>query len=131
MKEQERSMTCIVCPRGCRLEVKLTAEAEIRVSGNECPRGEKYAKQELTDPRRNISSTVRIKHAELPVLPVKTAAEIPKDKIMEVMQVINRTVAEAPVQVGEVIIEDCAGSGVAVTAARSMKRVERDDERHG
>lgn len=122
MDKQKRQMTCIVCPRGCQLEVTRTAEGTITVSGNECIRGESYAKQELTDPRRNISSTVRILHAALPVLPVKTEREIPKDKIFAVMDVINRTQVEAPVKLGDVIIPNCAGTGVNIVASRSLKR---------
>ena len=110
----ERELTCIVCPIGCALNVQLNEKSEVlSVQGNTCPRGEKYARTECTDPRRVLTTTVRCEDGSM--LSVKTAESIPKDKLADVMTIINRVVAKLPVRVGDVIVEDVFGSKVVAT----------------
>ncbi len=111
-----RELICIVCPRGCHMRV----DGDLNVTGNFCPRGEAYAKAELTHPTRVVTSTVRITGAAYPRCPVKTAAPVPKEKIFDVMDAIGRVTLSAPVRVGQTVIEDVCGTGVAVVAAREM-----------
>lgn len=54
-----RELTCIGCPLGCQLTVTMGND-EIKVEGNTCPRGEAYAKKEVTNPTRIVTSTVRV-----------------------------------------------------------------------
>lgn len=117
----ERTMTCIACPRGCRLLVsgpgkKGDAGGDIAVTGNRCPRGVDYALQELKNPMRILTSTVAATGPGGVRMPVKTSAEIPKGKMMEAMAVIHRTVMNRPGIPGDVIIEDFLGLKVDLVA---------------
>lgn len=109
-------LTCIVCPRGCHLVV----DEDLKVTGNSCPRGEAYGKQEVTDPRRVVTSTVRINSKIFEVLPVKTSRDIAKGKIFEVMAAINEVHVQVPVHVGDVLVHDIAGSGADLLATRTL-----------
>ena len=116
---EKRELVCIVCPRGCH----LTVDETLNVTGNTCKRGEMYGRQEVTNPTRTVTSTVRVEGGELPLCPVKTKDPIPKGKIFEVMDEINKVHLKTPVHIGDVVIEDVAGTGVAVVATRDMERI--------
>jgi CxxC motif-containing protein len=120
MPTKKHCLICIGCPLGCRLTV--TEKDGWRVEGNTCKRGAVYAVKELTNPTRVLPTTVKIKDGFLKRLPVRTAAPLPKNKIFEAMQVINRVEVEAPVKMGDVIIENILGTGVNVIASRSMTK---------
>ena len=108
-----RELTCIVCPRGCSLSVTFGADGSVEdIKGNLCPRGKAYAIDECTAPKRVVTTTVRCTDGS--VMPVKTAASVPKELVFEVMRVINKTVIFPDKNIGDVIIEDVAGSGVSV-----------------
>jgi CxxC motif-containing protein len=84
-------MICIVCPTGCRLSVRKDKDGKVMsVTGNTCPRGEKYARQEIESPTRTLTGTVRLEGGLLPRLPVITSDAVPKDRIFDVMREINR-----------------------------------------
>lgn len=117
-----RELTCIGCPMGCALTVRQEGEALV-IAGNACPRGEKYARSEFTHPMRMLSSTVAIDAGEIPRLPVKTAREIPRERVMACMAEIQRAHPRAPVRMGDIIIHDCAGTGVDVVATRNIRAV--------
>ena len=106
----KRELTCIVCPIGCSLSVELDNGKVVSVSGNTCPRGEKYANEECTAPKRTITSTVKCDDGQL--LPVKTDTTIPKEKIFECMEIINKSVAHLPIKAGDVIVGDVFGSNI-------------------
>jgi len=111
----ERKLTCIVCPMGCNMTVTIDNN-KISVEGNSCPRGIKYAETECTNPQRVITSTVRCSDGE--PISVKTDRAIPKDKIFECMKIINSKIADLPISVGDVIIEDVFGSNIIATSSR-------------
>lgn len=112
---------CIGCPFGCRLELDESADGEIlEVRGFHCRRGDEFARQEHTDPRRVLTTTVAIDGARWPRLPVKTAGTIPKALVIEACRELRRVRVPAPVAVGEVIVADIAGTGIDVVATRSM-----------
>ncbi len=115
-------MICILCPIGCHLSVaqKEDAPNEYIVTGNQCPKGESYGIKELTNPTRVLTTTVKIKNAALDRLPVRTAQDIPKNKIRECMRVLNEIEVEGPVQIGMIIVENILGTGIDVVASRSM-----------
>lgn len=117
---EKHKLICINCPMGCRLEVTQTENGGWLVEGNQCKRGTAYAIKELTEPTRVLTSTVVIKNGFLSRLPVRTQTAIPKEKIYEAMDVINKIVVTSPVNVGDVIIENILGTGVNVIASRSM-----------
>ena len=115
-----KNMICIVCPKGCHLSVDDSDKSNLRVSGNACPRGKEYAIEELTAPKRMVTSTVVISGALHDRLPVKTAAPIPKGLIFEAVRALDGVRVSAPVKVGDVIVENVCGTGVDIIAARSM-----------
>ncbi len=114
----KRSLTCIVCPLGCSLEVELEGKNILSVTGNTCPRGAKYAESECTNPERTITTTVRCDNGE--VVPVKTITPIPKEKMFECMAEINKSVASLPIHRGDIIIKGVAGTDVNVVATADM-----------
>lgn len=122
MNMVKKEFVCIICPRGCN----ITAEAqgkEIRsITGNACPRGAEYVTKELTDPRRAVTSLVRVNGGELPVVSVKTAADIPKDKILDCVRALKDIELTAPVRIGEVVAADVCGSGVDVVTTKAVRR---------
>ena len=110
----KRSLTCIVCPRGCALEVSLSDSGEVlSVTGNICKRGADYAVAECTHPMRTVTSTVRCLDG---VVAVKTSSNIPKEKLFEAMREINAVRVDYALKVGDVVLEDVAGTGVALVA---------------
>lgn len=110
----EKKLTCIVCPLGCSLTVKLDGKQVLSVEGNTCPRGKLYGENECTDPQRTVTSTVKCCNGSM--LPVKTDRPIPKDRMLDCMALINSTVAKLPVRIGDVIIENAFGSNIVATA---------------
>lgn len=109
----KRQLTCIVCPAGCSMEVLLEDGKVVSVTGNTCPRGAKYAEAECIAPERTVTSTVRCSNGK--ILPVKTDAPIPKEKVAECMEIINKTIPHLPISIGDVIIENVFGANVVAT----------------
>ena len=109
----KRTLTCIVCPLGCTLEAEVT-NGSVIVSGNTCKRGASYAESECIAPKRVVTSTVRSQNGKL--IPVKTDAPIPKEKISECMKQINAASCDLPISIGDVIIKDIFGSNIVATA---------------
>lgn len=125
MKKEKKQMICIVCPVGCRLEVKReqSSESGISVTGNECKKGIVYGIKELTNPTRVLTTTVKIKNAYLKRLPVRTNGAVPRGLIFECMRVVNETEVQAPIKVGKVIINNVLDTGIDLISSRSMKRI--------
>ena len=111
-------LICIVCPQGCHL--KVDEENGYEVKGNSCPRGAEYGKKELVNPTRVITTTVAIEGGIYRRIPVKTAGDIPKGMIKDIMDEINKVVVKSPIKVGDVIIENVLGTGVDVVSAKNM-----------
>ena len=108
-----RELTCIVCPLGCQMKVELDTDGGvISVTGNTCPRGKKYAIDECTHPTRTVTTTAPTDRGG--VIPVKTAAPIPKELIFDCMKEINKTVVTLPAHIGDTVIENLLGTGVDV-----------------
>lgn len=111
-------LICIVCPMGCRLDVDV--DDNYKTTGNKCPRGVTYAYEEITAPKRVVTSTVKIEGGIHRRLPVKTERAIPKELIFECMKEINKVEVSSPVKMGDVLIEDILGTGVSLVATRDM-----------
>ena len=121
---ERKELICIGCPLGCNLTVEMDGGQVVSVSGNTCKRGDDYARKELTDPRRIVTSTVPVAGGNLPVVSVKTASDIPKGKIRECLCALKGVTLTAPVQIGDVIVENVADAGVDVIATKSISAVE-------
>ncbi len=109
-------LICIVCPRGCHLSV----DENLNVTGNTCKRGETYGKNEVTNPVRVLTSTVKIEGGVIARLPVKTSVPVPKGRIFDVMTEINKVCAHAPVAINDVLIPNVLGLGADVVATREV-----------
>ncbi|MCQ2510575.1 MAG: DUF1667 domain-containing protein [Lachnospiraceae bacterium] len=112
------NIICITCPKGCHLQVD--ENNDYAVTGNNCPRGAEYGKNELLHPVRVITSTVRISGASIPRLPVKTDKPLPKERMFDCMDLINRLQIQSPVQVGQILAENLFGTGVNLVAAKTL-----------
>ncbi len=106
-----RTMICIICPRGCTLQVHLGDT--MTVTGNLCPRGAAYAMDECTHPMRTVTTTVRTACGD--VVAVKTATPIPKERMMECMHALEALVVPTPVHVGDVLATDVCGAAIVAT----------------
>ncbi len=115
-----RELTCINCPLGCALTVTTENGSVTSVTGNTCPRGDAYARKEVTNPTRIVTSTVRVAGGVCPMVNVKTATDIPKDKIFACTAALKNVIVQAPVAIGDVILTNVADTGVDVIAARNI-----------
>ena len=113
-----KELICIVCPKGCHL--KVDEENGYAVTGNGCPRGAEYGKNELRNPTRMLTSTVCIDGGIYPRLPVKTSRAIPKGMLFQAMDEIAKVRLTAPVRCGQVLIENLLGTGADLVASRDM-----------
>ena len=115
-----RHLTCIGCPLGCQITVELEGNTVVSVTGNTCPRGDAYARKEVTAPARIVTSTVRVKGGTIPMVSVKTAGEIPKGKIFDCVKALKDVEVAAPVKIGQVVLTDAAGTGVDIVATKDV-----------
>lgn len=110
-------MTCINCPLGCKLTVEIADNNEMTVTGNTCAAGVKYARQEATDPRRMVTSIVRVvSSANTYTLSVKTKEPVPKNRIFDVMEALKKVTVSSPVNIGDVIVKNVADTGIDIIA---------------
>jgi CxxC motif-containing protein len=120
-----RELVCIVCPNGCSLEVEIL-EGETRrvggVSGSLCDKGPGWAEQEILNPVRTIASSVLVRGGAFPLVSVKTDGPVPKGKIFDVMEEIKRLEVDAPVRIGDRLIQGPAGTDCAIVATRHVPR---------
>ncbi len=116
---EKKELICIVCPRGCHLVV----DENMNVAGNFCKRGEVYGKNEVTNPTRTITSTVKISGGPIPRLPVKTSQPVPKDRIFDVMAEINKLSVQAPVEMNAVLLPNVLETGADVLATREVAQI--------
>lgn len=117
---ERKEFICIGCPLGCPLTVELSDGVVKSVTGNTCPNGEKYARKEVTDPRRTVTTTVKVENGRLPVVSVKTAEDIPKNKIFDCMQELATIKVMAPIHIGDIVVQNVADTGIAVIATKDV-----------
>lgn len=118
---EKREFVCIRCPLGCNITVETEGTKIKSIEGNTCPRGADYVTKELTDPRRIVTSLVRVSGGELPVVSVKTASDIPKGRIKDCIKALKDIELHAPVRMGDVVVENVCGCGVNVIATRAVE----------
>ena len=116
-----RTFTCIICPNGCTLDVESDGR-DLSVKGNLCMRGASYAKEEMTDPKRTISSSMRLEGGEMEIVSVRLDRPVPKSMIFPIMDVIKAASAVAPVHIGDVLIHDVLSTGADIIATRNIER---------
>ena len=115
---------CVSCPKGCRIKVESKDDEIIDISGFGCKEGKRYAREEFKNPTRILPTTVKVKGGEFPLVSVKTKKGIPKDKLLKAMEVIAKIEVKAPVEIGDIILDDILDTGVELVATRNIKKVE-------
>jgi len=122
MPSERHAFICIRCPRGCEVRFQVDEVGKVQqLDGNACKLGEAYVQNELTDPRRNLTTTVRVNHGVSPLVPVWTEEPIPKGRVLELAGLLRSIVMEAPVYVGQVVLVDPLGLGIDITASGSVE----------
>ena len=122
---ENRNLTCIGCPLGCTVTVTMDGGQILSVTGNTCKRGDAYAREEVTAPRRIVTSTVSVLGGTRPVVSVKTSPAIPKEAIAACMDAIRKIRVEAPVRIGDVLLRDIAGSGSDILATADIPAIKK------
>lgn len=118
---KKRELICIGCPMGCPIVVEMEDGKVLSVTGNTCPRGESYARKEVTNPTRIVTTTVRVDGGKVPMINVKTEQDIPKDKIFECIAALRGVTMKAPIHIGDIVLENVAGTGVNIVAAGNVE----------
>lgn len=119
---ETRNLTCIGCPLGCQITIQLEDGNVISVEGNTCKKGDTYARKEVTNPTRIITSSLVVEGGKglNAQVSVKTESDIPKGKIFDVMQALKGVSVKAPIQIGDVLLENVANTGVNIIATKSV-----------
>ena len=120
---EEKKLICINCPLGCMLTVEMEGESVVSVSGNTCKRGEIYARKEMTDPTRIVTSTVKVTEGRARMVSVKTREDIPKGNVLECVRALKEVEAKAPICIGDVLVENVAGTGVDIIATKAVGKI--------
>ena len=115
------TLTCIRCPKGCQVTVALEGGRVTAVTGNGCPRGDAYARKEVTDPTRVVTTVVPVSGSGVArMVSVKTAGDVPKAKVLDVVRALSDVSMAAPVHIGDVVLADVCGTGVDVIATKDV-----------
>nr|WP_294661207.1 DUF1667 domain-containing protein [uncultured Blautia sp.] len=117
---EERNLICIGCPMGCPLVVKIKDGEVQSVEGNTCKRGSIYGKKEVTNPTRIVTTTVRVSGGTENTVSVKTKEDIPKSRIFDCIRELKEVTVPAPVQIGDIILHNVAGTGVDIVATKNI-----------
>ncbi|MHA1687790.1 MAG: DUF1667 domain-containing protein [Promethearchaeota archaeon] len=113
---------CIVCPTGCLIQVKKDEEGNITFSGYTCNRGLEYAKQEFYEPKRILTSTIRVENGFLPLIPVRSDKPILKERVFDALKEIAKKKVRPPIHAGDVLIENILGLRVNIIASRDLDK---------
>lgn len=117
----QKNIICVACPMGCGVTVEISDNGDIlSVTGNTCKRGDAYARTECTNPVRSLATTVKVNGGLYNVVPCKSAGALPKDKIMDCMEVINNAEVNAPVALGDILVENILGTGINIVATNNV-----------
>lgn len=119
----KKDIVCITCPRGCTIHVEYDKDRIIAMEGYTCKRGAEYAKNEILEPKRMVTSSVKIENAKYPVLPCKTNRPVRKDLMFDVMKEVCKIEAHAPVKQGEVLIKNVCGTDADIIATQTLEKV--------
>ena len=115
-----QELICIGCPLGCNVTVTMEDNEVTKVEGNTCPRGDAYARKEVTNPSRIVTSLVRVNGGTQAMVSCKTSSDIPKGKIFEITEALTKVTVNAPVAIGDVLVSNVANTGVDIIATKNV-----------
>jgi CxxC motif-containing protein len=118
---ETKVITCIGCPSGCEITVTKIGD-NFTVEGNECNRGEDYAIEEFTAPKRILTTTLQVKNGILPLIPVRSDSPLPKDKLFDCMDHLCKVQIPAPIKMGDILVKDILNLGSNIIASRDLEK---------
>ena len=121
----KKEMICIGCPMGCYLSVDYVGTIINEVSGNRCKVGQQYAEKEISNPERTLTTTVKVKNGNLPLVSVRTNKPIPKSRIFDAMNLLAKVEVDAPIKIGEPIVQNIFDTGVNIVATKNISKKTR------
>ena len=122
----EKEITCIVCPIGCKILVRSEETRLDILKGNKCKKGVEYARNEVFDPRRMLTSSVLVKGGEWSLVSVKSTHPVPKEKIFPILQEIQKTTIKAPVKSRQIIIKNVANTGIDIISTKTVNPLKKE-----
>lgn len=120
IQKEPTVVTCIICPNSCKITV-TEVNGEKHFSGNRCKRGLAFAQNEITNPTRSITTTVKTTSKTLPYLPVKTKGEIPKSQLINLIKELNKITVKENLKCGSVVLKDFCGVPVVACADMTLE----------
>lgn len=114
-------VTCVVCPVSCPVEVEYHEHEIESIDRNQCKLALEYVRHELFDPRRTVTTSLEVDGGAFPLVSVKTDRPIEKGKVLEAMRAISKVRVRPPVRIGQVLVEDVAGTGANLVATRDVE----------
>jgi len=120
--EDHKEIRCIICPTGCLIHVE-NVDGELIIEGHSCKRGEEYAREEFVAPKRILTTTMRVENGFLPLIPVRSDKPIPKDKLEKTLKEIAKTKTKAPINMGDILIENVLGLNINIIASRNLIKI--------
>ena len=115
-----KDVICIMCPLGCPMKVDVEGQEVTEVQGHRCKKGVKHAEKEVFFPGRILTTTISTHIQGVPLLPVRSNKEIPKERLIEAVRTISNHSVTEPVEMGQSVIEDILGLGVDIIACRTI-----------
>jgi CxxC motif-containing protein len=122
MAIEKKHFVCVVCPVGCEIDVVHDGSKIISMEGNKCEKSEEFVGQELIEPMRILTTTVRIEGSRWPVIPVRTDKAVPKRLFPRIMRQLKRIKLQTPVSMMDVVVRDVMRTGADIIATRAMPR---------
>ena len=120
---EQRDFICITCPVGCALEAVVDDRELVELRGQTCQRAISFVREELTDPRRVLTTTVRVRGAALPLVPVRATEALPKGLLLPVMADLRAVVLDAPIEQHQLVLQNVCNSGTDIVTTRPLPRL--------
>jgi CxxC motif-containing protein len=117
---EQREYICVTCPVGCTIQAVVEGQELVELKGQACQRGEAFVREELTSPRRMLTTTVRVRGGHLPLVPVRSTAPLPQSLIVDIAALLREVELDAPVDEYQVVLAGALGTGVDIVTSRSM-----------
>lgn len=120
MVKEKTKMICIDCPIGCEINVTHDGKIVLEIDGNKCKKGIDYTETEITDPRRVVITTVRVRGGFHHLVPVRSTEPVPKTKIFSILKKLRKVELKTPVKIHQVVLPDAVGTGIDIVTSRSL-----------
>jgi len=126
---ESREFICVTCPLGCSIQAVVDGDRLVSIDGQSCKRGEAFVREELSAPKRMLTTTVQVRGGVLPLVPVRSTEPLPKERIFDVAALLRRVVLDAPVAARQMVAANAVGSGVDIVTSRAVDAVKRESVR--